>query len=204
MKRDRLGHTVDSEVAQNVAALRPRLFYASALERDLRIFVDVKKFRAAQMIVSLFDPRIDAAHVNLCRHRGILRMLAVDVDLTIELGEFSVRSPQKLMHTETDRRACRIEPVCLVRQYVGTQADDCDYSDKIRQFHFEFSFVLFFASVASVFKSGVRESGNRPNKFPKAKAGSAFSFFSSCTPAIRASSVSKCETARAVGSVVSR
>src|SRR6266480_1184930 len=105
MKRDRLGHTVDSEVAQNVAALRPRLFYASALERDLRIFVDVKKFRAAQMIVSLFDPRIDTAHVDPRRHRGILWMLAVDVDLAIELGEFPLCRPQKLMHAETDHRA---------------------------------------------------------------------------------------------------
>src|SRR5207244_12560847 len=100
MKRDRLGHTVDSEVAQNVAALRPRLFYASALERDLRIFVDVKKFRAAQMIVSLFDPRIDAARLDLCRYRGILLMLAVDVDLTVVLGVFYVRVILKLMLIE--------------------------------------------------------------------------------------------------------
>src|SRR5436305_14883794 len=102
MKRDRLGHTVDSEVAQNVAALRPRLFYASALERDLRIFVDVKKFRAAQMIVSFFDSRIDAAHVDLCRYRGILRVLSVDVDLTIKFGEFSLCGAKKLAHAETD------------------------------------------------------------------------------------------------------
>jgi hypothetical protein len=95
---------MDGKVAKNVAALRARPFYASALECDLRIFVDIKKFRAAQMIVSLFDTRIDAAHINLRRHRGILRMLADDVDLTIELREFSVRGPQKLMHTETDRR----------------------------------------------------------------------------------------------------
>ena len=33
---------------------------------------------------------------------------------------------------------------------------------------------ILFASVASVFKSGVRERGNRPNKFPSANAGSAF------------------------------
>src|SRR4029077_6645113 len=105
MKCDRPGHAVDGEVAQNVAALRARLFYASALERHLRIFFDIKKFRAAQVIVALFDPRIDAAHVDLHRHRGIFWMLAVDVDLTIELGEFSLRGPQKLMHTETDRRA---------------------------------------------------------------------------------------------------
>ena len=105
MKCDRFGHAVDGEVAKNVAALRSRPFYASALERDLRIFVDIKKFRATQMIVSLLDARIDAAYVDLRRHRGILRMLAVDVDLAIELREFSLRGPQKLMHTETDRRA---------------------------------------------------------------------------------------------------
>src|SRR5438270_7276139 len=132
MKRDRLGHTVDSEVAQNVAALRPRLFYASALERDLRIFVDVKKFRAAQMIVSLFDSRIDAAHVDLRRHRGILRMLAVDVDLAIKLCELSLSRAQKLMHTETDRGSRRIKLVYLVCKYGGTQGSDRDCSDKIR------------------------------------------------------------------------
>ena len=36
------------------------------------------------------------------------------------------------------------------------------------------SFRILFASVASVFKSGVRERGSRPNKFPSANAGSAF------------------------------
>src|SRR5437764_14672321 len=103
MKRERLRFTVDIKLAQNIAALRLRLFYASALKCDLRIFVDVKKFRAAQMIVSFFDSRIDAAHVNLCRHRGILRVLAVDVDLTIKFGEFSLCGAQKLVHAETDR-----------------------------------------------------------------------------------------------------
>src|SRR5258707_7837875 len=67
---------------------------------------------------------------------------------------------------------------------------------------------LPFASDASVFKSGVRESGNLPNKFPSAKAGSALTLLcptaAGCTPAIRASSVSKCEIARRFGSLVSR
>ena len=90
MKCDRFGHAVDGEVAKNVAALGARPFYASALERDLRIVIDIKKFRTAQMIVSLFDARIDAAHVDVRRHRGILRMLAVDVDLAIELRELSL------------------------------------------------------------------------------------------------------------------
>src|ERR1700730_14459419 len=103
MKCDRLGHAVHREVAKNVAALRARLFYASALERDLRIFFDIKKFRAAQMIVSRFDLSIDAAHIDLGRHRGILRMLAVDVDLAVKLCELALSRAQKLMHTETDR-----------------------------------------------------------------------------------------------------
>ena len=90
MERDRLGHTVYGEVAKNIAALRARLFYAAAFERHLGEFFDIKEFRAAQMIVSLFNPRIDAAHVNLRRNRGILRMLAIDVYLAIELREFSV------------------------------------------------------------------------------------------------------------------
>jgi len=37
------------------------------------------------MIVSLFDPRVDAAHIDLRRNGGILGVLAVDVDLAIEL-----------------------------------------------------------------------------------------------------------------------
>src|SRR6266498_382109 len=124
MKRSRLGHAVYGEVAQNVATLRTSLFYAAAFESHLGEFFHIKEFRAAQMIVSLFDPRIDAAHVDLCRHRGVLRMLAVDVDLATELRELSVSCAQELMHAETDRRARRIESVCLIRQYGGTQASD--------------------------------------------------------------------------------
>jgi len=90
MERDRLGHTVYGEIAKNIAALRTGSLYAAAFERHLGEFFDIKEFRAAQMIVSLFDPCVDAAHVNLRRNRGILRMLAVDVDLAIELRELSV------------------------------------------------------------------------------------------------------------------
>ena len=124
MKRNRLGHAVNGEIAENVAALRARLFYAPAFEYDLRKFFDVKKFPAAQMIVSLFDPCVEAAYVDLRRHRGILRTLAVDVDLAIELRELSVRGSQELVHTETDRRARRIEPVRFVPQYGRGQAAD--------------------------------------------------------------------------------
>lgn len=124
MKRNRPGHTVNGEIAQNVAALRARLFYAPALECDLRKFFDVKKFRASQMIVSLFDSCVDAAHTDLRRNRGILGVLAIDVDPAIELRELSVRGPQKLVHTKTYRRARRIKPVRFVRQYGGAQASD--------------------------------------------------------------------------------
>ena len=124
MKRNRLGHAVNGEIAENVAALRARLFYAPAFECDLRKFFDVKKFRATQMIVSLFDPCVNAAHVDLRCHRGILRTLAVDIDFAIELRELAVRGPQKLVHTETDRRARRIEPVRFVRQYGRAQASN--------------------------------------------------------------------------------
>src|SRR5439155_20012394 len=103
MQCDGPGYTVHREIAEDVAALRARPFYASALERDLRIFVGIKKFRAAQMIVALFDARIDAAHVDLRRHRRILRMLAVDVDLAIKLRELSLSRAYELIHTETDR-----------------------------------------------------------------------------------------------------
>ena len=124
MKRDRFGHAVHGEVAENIATLRTGLLYAAAFERHLGKFFHIKEFRAAQMIVSLFDPCVDAVHVDLRRHRRTLRMLAVDLDLAIELRELSVSGAQELMHTETDRRARRIEPVRLVRQYGWTQASD--------------------------------------------------------------------------------
>jgi len=49
------------------------------------------------MIVPFFDARVDAAHVDLCRNGGILRMLAVDIDLAAESREFSLRGTEKLM-----------------------------------------------------------------------------------------------------------
>jgi hypothetical protein len=76
------------------------------------------------MIVSLFDLCVDAAHIDLRRNRGILRMLAVDVDLAIKRRKLSVRGPQKLVRTKTYRRARRIKPVRFVRQYGGAQASD--------------------------------------------------------------------------------
>ncbi len=102
MKRDRLGYAAHGEVAENVATLRPGLFYAPALKCDLRKFPDIKKLSATQMIVSFLDARVDAAHVDLRCNGGIPGMLAVDVDLAAELGEFSMSRAEELMHTETD------------------------------------------------------------------------------------------------------
>ena|SRR6266513_629717 len=130
MKCDRPGHAVNGEVAENVAALRPGLLYTVTLEGDLRIFFHVKELRAAQVIVSLFDPCIDTAHVNLRRNRGALGMLAVDFYLAVKLCEFPMRGSQELMHIKIDRRPRRIEPVRLVRQYGGTQATNYHGSDK--------------------------------------------------------------------------
>lgn len=104
MKRNRPGHTVNCEIAKDIATLRARLFYAAALECDLRKSLDIKKFRAAQMIVSLFDSCVDALNIDLRRDRGILRALAIKIDLTIELRELSVRGSQKLVHTKTNDR----------------------------------------------------------------------------------------------------
>lgn len=64
MQRDRLCHAVHREVAEDVAALRAGLFHTAALERYLRVFGHVEKFRAAQVIVPLLDSGVDTAHLN--------------------------------------------------------------------------------------------------------------------------------------------
>ncbi len=131
VKCDRLSHSVNGKVAENVAALRARLLYASAFERHLRKFFNIKEFGAAQMIVALLNPCIDAAHLDLCCNGGILRMLSIDLYLAAKLREFSVSGSQKLVHAESDCRARRIEPVRLIRQYGRTQASNYDCSDQI-------------------------------------------------------------------------
>src|SRR6266481_3331750 len=114
MKCDRSGHTVHGEIAEDVAALRSGSLDASAPERDLGKFFDVKEFRAAKMVVAFFDVRVDAAHVDLRGDRRILRMLAIDVDLAAETCKFAVGGAEKLMHREANRGARGIELVGLV------------------------------------------------------------------------------------------
>jgi len=166
MKGDRLRDAVHREIAKYVATLRAGPFHAAALECHLRKFLHVEELRTAQMIVTLFDSRVDAAHINLRGDRRILGVVTVDFDLAAEFHEFSMGGSEKLMHGETDRRTGRIELVGLTRRCGWTEARDYNHSNKTAQSHFE----LFFVSAASVFKSGVRESGSRPNRFPSAKA----------------------------------
>jgi len=122
------------------------------------------------MIVAFFDARIDAPHVDLRSNRGILWMFAVDFDPAAEARELALSRAEELMHTKPDRGARRIELVALLRRHGGAEPGDYEHCDNIFNSHLE----MFFASVASVFKSGVRERGSRPNKFPSANAGSVF------------------------------
>ena len=189
------------EVAENVAALRAGAFNAPAFECDSREFLDVEKLWTAQMIVALFNLRIDAPHVDLRRDRGILRMFPIDFDPAAEARELAVSRAEELMHTETNRRTRRIELVALLRRGGRADRNEQQHSDikleparpraaeetrrgrrgskrnRLRnRIHLnpDFHLEMFFAFVASVFNSGVRESGSRPNRFPNANAGSAF------------------------------
>src|SRR5438132_6338035 len=103
MERDRSCHAMHRKIAENVAALRAGSLDASAPERHLGKLFHVKKFRTAEMVVPFFDVRVDAADVDLRRDRGILRMLAVDVNLAAESSEFAMGSAEKLMHGKTNR-----------------------------------------------------------------------------------------------------
>ena len=131
MKGDRLRDAVHCEIAKDVATLRLGSFHAAALECHLRIFLDVEELCAAQMIVSLFDLRVDAAHVYLSRNRGVLRMLTIDFDFSTELREFSIGAAEKLMHRETNGRTGRIELVGLVCRGSGSEARDDNSSEHI-------------------------------------------------------------------------
>jgi len=114
MKCDRPGHAVHGEIAENVAALRSGPLDASAPERDLGKFFHVKEFRAAKMVVSFLNVRINAAHVDLRGDRGILRMFAIDLDLAAETCEFAMGGAEKLMHGEANRGPRGIELVGLI------------------------------------------------------------------------------------------
>ena len=103
MQRNRFRDAVHGKIAENVAALRPRSRDAPALKCDIGKFRHVEKLRAAQMIVALLDPGIDAADVNLRRHRRFLGMLAVDVDLAAKFRKPAIGCSEELVDFEPDR-----------------------------------------------------------------------------------------------------
>src|ERR1022692_432656 len=133
----------------------------------------------------------------------ILRMLTVDIDLALEFGELSNDLAHHVTEVESDRGMGRIDFVGFIcgrgGNHCGEREDNC--AESVGRFHVAPVYLLPDASVLS---SGVRDSGNLPNKFPSAKAGLLFRILASCTPVIRASSVSKCATARRFGSLASR
>src|SRR5579864_2228777 len=131
-------------------------------------------------------------------------MFAIEIDLAGKFGELAVGSSEKLVHIETNGRAVLIELVSLICERACSQADNREDCADHWVFHIDVSFALVFVCGDKVFKSGVRESGSLPKRFPRAKAGSTLNLFSWCTPVIRASSVSKWETARRFESLPSR
>src|ERR1035441_10439487 len=116
-------------------------------------------------------------------------MFTVDIDLALEFGERSHDLAHHVTEVESDRGMGRIDLVGFICGRCGNRCGERkDNSAKsVRRFHVAPVYLLPDASVLS---SGVRYSGNLPNKFPSAKAGSLFRILASCTPVIRASSVS--------------
>lgn len=55
-------HAVHGEVASDIAGLRAGLFNAVTLECNLRELRDIEKLRAAQVIVTFGNARVDAAN----------------------------------------------------------------------------------------------------------------------------------------------
>src|SRR6266568_8052536 len=121
MQGDRFRYAVHGEIAEDVSVLLAGSLHAPALEIDLRIFFDVEKFRAAQVIVSFNDSGVDAAHINSRNNRGIFRMLPIDVDFAIELRELAVGGGEELVNGETNCRARLVKFISLVRQCGRTQ-----------------------------------------------------------------------------------
>jgi hypothetical protein len=67
------------------------------------------------VIITLFDARVDTAHLNPGRNRRTVGILAIEIDAARKLGELSVGCAKKLTHPESDRGACLIELIGFVR-----------------------------------------------------------------------------------------
>src|SRR6266487_3533315 len=121
MQGDRLCYAVHGEIADNIAAFLAGSLHIAALESDLRIFFDVEKLQAAQMIIAFCNSGVDAAHINSRNHRGIFGMLPVDVDLAIELHELAVGGSDELVNGKPNCRSRLIKFINLVRQRRRTE-----------------------------------------------------------------------------------
>ncbi len=131
-------------------------------------------------------------------------MLPVDADLPIEFRELAMSCPEELVNRETDRGARLVKSIRFAGEHGCAERSQQNEADnKLTSHRISFhDFVFLFA--ANVFNSGVRDNGNLPNRLASAKAGSFFKIFTSCTPVIRASSVSKCVIVRKFGSFALR
>ena len=67
------------------------------------------------MIVAFFDARIDASYFDLRSDRRFLGMFSINFDPTAETRELALCRPKELAHTETNRRAGRIDLIALDR-----------------------------------------------------------------------------------------
>src|SRR5215469_1332287 len=182
------------EIANDIATLRAGLLHSMAFESNIREVCHIKKLRAAQVIVPLFEPRIDAVHLNPSRDGRALRMLTIEIDVAREPSELACRRSKELMRPESDHGTRCVK---LIRFVSGRTVNQCCKDRKPAksncQFHWNLHFICRVSPFdVTAFKSGVRDNGNLPNKLPSAKAGSLRKAFASCTPAMRASSISKC------------
>src|ERR1700740_1451480 len=116
------------------------------------------------MVVAFFNLCIDAPPIDLRSDRGILRMFTINFDPPAETRELAVSCAEELMHTEANRRTRWLDLVAPPCRHGTAERGAHERGDEVADFNFE----MFFACVPSVFKSGVRESGSRPNKFPNA------------------------------------
>jgi len=69
-------------------------FTLPALKRHPGKFLDVKKFRTAQMIVAFLMRVSMLPHVDLCSDRGILRTFPIDFDPAAETRELALIVPR--------------------------------------------------------------------------------------------------------------
>src|ERR1700682_2226380 len=202
MESNRACHAVHREVASDIAGLRPGLFDAATLKRDLRKLRHIEKFRAAQVVVALGNPSIDAADCNLSHDRRILNTIAVDLDRSIELLKLANGRAKEMTDFESDCRMSLVELVGFIRDRVRNKEGRCSQEqDEPRCcFHGIQRLALARWLVVRALSKGVRDIGNFPNKLPRANAGSFFNTLAAWTPVTRASSASKCATARRSGS----